>query len=139
MKKTAINGFTLIELMITVAIVGILSAIAYPSYQNSVRQSWRSNAASCLIEIAQGMERRYTANSSYAGAVPNSGCNTAEMATRYTIGFTSTPTATTFALQAVPTGPQAGDGCGTFTVNQMGQRGVTSAATGNTAGTCWRR
>jgi type IV pilus assembly protein PilE len=140
MKKISVNGFTLIELMVTVAIVGILSAIAYPSYQNSVRQSWRSNAASCLVELAQGMERRYTANSSYVGAtLPNNGCNTAEMGTRYTIGFNGTPTATAFTLQAAPTGSQTGDACGTFTVNQMGQRDVTSPATGFNSGTCWRR
>lgn len=137
MNRPQINtGFTLIELMIVVAIVGILAAIAYPSYQNSTQKSWRANAASCLVELAQSMERRYTANSSYVGTtLPTSGCNTAQMATRYVISFAATATATTFSLQAVPTTIQAGDTCGTLTINQMGQK----AASGGTASACWSR
>ncbi|AGA91844.1 prepilin-type N-terminal cleavage/methylation domain-containing protein [Thioflavicoccus mobilis 8321] len=133
------RGFTLIELMITVAIVGILAAIAYPSYQDSVRKSWRANAASCLLELAQGMERWYTGRSTYVGAtVPTTGCTTeGGMGGRYDFSFTANPTATAFTLQAVPdtAGPQASDDCGTLTINQLGQKG----ASGGTVSECWRR
>lgn len=135
-KIRQITGFTLIELMITVAIVGILAAIAYPSYQDSVRKSWRANAASCLMELAQGMERRFTGSSSYAGAtLPSSGCPTeGGMTDRYGFSFAVAPTANTFTLRAVPVGPQANDPCGTLTITQTGQKGSAG-----TVSDCWRR
>ena len=124
--------------MITVAIVGILAAIAYPSYQDSVRKSWRANAASCLMELAQGMERRFTGSSSYVGtALPPSGCPTeGGMAARYGFSFPADPTAAAFTLRAVPVagGPQASDTCGTLTITQTGQKGSAG-----TVSDCWRR
>lgn len=60
------RGFTLIELMITVAIVGILAAIAYPSYQDQIRKSHRTDGKTKLLEVAQRQERYYTDNNTYA-------------------------------------------------------------------------
>jgi type IV pilus assembly protein PilE len=136
--RACATGFTLVELMITVAIVGILAAVAYPSYQSSVQRSWRADAAACLLELAQGMERRFTSNSSYVGtALPPAACPTeGGMAARYGFSFTADPTATAYSLRAVPvsTGPQASDGCGTLTINQVGQKFA-----GGNVGVCWRR
>ena len=64
-KASSIQGFTLIEVMIVVAVIGILAAIAYPSYQESVTKTRRSAAQGCLVEMAQFMERFYTTNMRY--------------------------------------------------------------------------
>jgi len=132
-KRQRFRGITLIELMIVVAIVGILAAIAYPSYQRYVTNSWRAQAGACLHELAQGMERRFTANMSYAGtALPPNGC-VAEIqaAARYGFAFTADPTATQFTLRATPQGVQATNEprCGTMTLNQAGTRTITGNAT----------
>lgn len=66
MKKP--QGFTLIELMITVAIIGILAAIAYPSYQDAIIKSRRADAMADLVNFQSAMERHYTVTNSYAGA-----------------------------------------------------------------------
>lgn len=134
---TKMRGFTLIELMIAVAIIGILAAIAYPSYRDHVLRTHRTTAQGCLMELAQWMERFYTTNLRYdqtangvAVALPQTQCRT-DIAAHYTISFSENPTATTFTLQAVPQGAQASDACGTLTLDQAGVR------TPATAG-CWR-
>jgi prepilin-type N-terminal cleavage/methylation domain-containing protein len=65
MQRNTQNGFTLIELMIVVMIVGVLAAIAYPSYQDSVTKSRRADAKSALLELSVFMERLYTATGCY--------------------------------------------------------------------------
>lgn len=62
------SGFTLIELMITVAVIGILAAIAFPSYQDSIRKSSRADGKNALTQAAANMERYYTENNTYVTA-----------------------------------------------------------------------
>ena len=121
------GGFTLIELMIVVAIIAVLAAIAYPSYQNHVIKTRRAAAAACAMEGAQFMERFYTTNLNYAqdlggDAVALPACS-GDVAGAYVVGFAAgEPTATTFVIQAVPQGRQARDSCGTMSMNQTGRR-----------------
>lgn len=127
------SGFTLIELMITIAIIGILASVAYPSYISYVLRASRTDVKSLLLENAQFMERFFTTNNTYVGAaLPNavSPKGAAGGAIRYNISFSAGPTATAFTIQAVPAGAQAADSCGTLTLTNTG------AQTPTTAG-CW--
>ena len=142
---TKSSGFTLIELIIAVAIVGILAAIAYPSYQESVRKSRRAEGRAVLMELAQFMERNYTVANRYdldragnAVALPfdESPANAAAGDRDYVVTLTSLATST-FQLNAAPDNGQTGDKCGTLTLTQAGVRGVTGADAGVTAGDCW--
>ena len=134
------NGFTLIELMIVVVIVGILAAIAYPSYTEFVRRSNRADAKTALLENAQFLERNFTVSNSYSvdgsgnavvlpiPAVPREG----------TAKYTIVPDLDTasFELQAQPVGAAAGDPCGNLSLNHLGQRGADGSL-GPAA--CWGR
>ncbi len=126
------RGFTLIELMIVVAIIAILAAIAYPAYTQHMVKARRSAGASCLLEQAQFMERYYTTNMSYTGAaLPGTPC-TNELATHYSFAISAGPTATTYTVSATPQGAQASNDttCGTLSVNQAGAKTPTTAG-------CW--
>jgi type IV pilus assembly protein PilE len=135
------HGFTLIELMIVVAILGILSAIALPSYQEYVAKARRASAKAVLMENAQFTERYFTQNSSYLNAGANPTLPTTEAPKDgsekfYNISFQGTNTATAFTLQAVPKNAMASDACGTLTYTSAGAKDVSSAT--KTADQCWR-
>ncbi len=137
MKK--IKGFTLVELMITVAIVAILASVAVPSYLEHVRTARRDDAKKNLMEAAQTMESFYALNMTYVGS--NTGTTTAPAIFSdkspadgteryYTLSLDPQPTATSYTIKAVPQGGQASDKCGTLSINRLGVR--TAAQSG-----CW--
>jgi type IV pilus assembly protein PilE len=141
--KRGQRGVTLIELLIVVAIVGLLAAIAIPSYRRYVVRSNRTDAKTALLATAQALERCYTNSTPYTynGAV----CTAA-----VTIPFTvpsgtyvvsvNFPDAQSYALTATPQGTQATQDaeCANFTLTQTGAQNVTGTLNA-TPQRCWRR
>lgn len=120
------SGFSLIELMVAVAIVGILVAVAVGSYDFATVKTRRAAAKGCLTEGAQFMERYYTTHFNYTGAVLPE-CS-ADVTDFYTVAFaTGMPTATAYIIEATPQGAQASSDtkCGTLSLDQTGVRGAT--------------
>ncbi|OYX27494.1 MAG: hypothetical protein B7Z03_13665 [Hydrogenophilales bacterium 32-62-9] len=147
------KGITLIELMVVVAIIGILASIAYPSYVTYVQRANRVDAQSIMMENAQFMERWFTTNGTYSGAVlpfalsPNgtyagatlpvslSPKNSTATTAKYAISFNPAITATTYTIQAALVNSNTDPLCGTMTLNQVGFK--TEAGTG-AVGDCWK-
>jgi type IV pilus assembly protein PilE len=138
LKRDA-HGFTLIELMVTVAIIAILSAIVYPSYTRYVRKSHRAEAKAALLDLAGREERRFSTMNSYtttwselqysvgSGSIIGSGY--------YTVSITL-PTPTSFLITATTTGTQVADTeCTTFTVDQTGIQDATGTLP---SAKCWQ-
>jgi type IV pilus assembly protein PilE len=126
------KGFTLIELMIVVAIIGILAAIAYPNYTEYVRRTHRAEIASLLSEQTQSLERFYSKNGTYQNATGLSAGNS-----YYTI--VSTVNAQDFTLAATGKGVMLNDKCGVFTITNTGARTNPGATNGTTSKDCWSR
>jgi type IV pilus assembly protein PilE len=129
-------GFSLLEVMIVCVVVAILAAIAYPSYNSSVQKSRRAEAKTALLGVASQMERWSTEKSTYATAtLGTSGvfANHSENS-YYNLSLTNL-TATTYTIQAAPTGAQTGDPCGTFTYNEQGIKTVSGGTW--TRAQCW--
>jgi len=129
-------GFTLIELMVTLAILGIILGVAIPNYRQWVLESGRTEAKSVLMQGAQTLERCFTRFSAYNDGDCPLGAGGTEMSEngKYQLTVTGV-TATTFNLTAAPQGSQTKDTeCGSFTLNNAGVRGVS---TGTDPAECW--
>jgi type IV pilus assembly protein PilE len=144
------RGFTLIELMVAVVVVGILTSVAVTSYRSSIQKTNRQVAKTALLDLAAREEKYFSLNNAYSStitdlypgtslswgfSVPLSGTalytiSTPTVTTASTSSTTITPAA--FALIAVPTGGQTNDACGSFTLNSVGQQAVTG-----TGSSCW--
>lgn len=126
------SGFTLLELVIAIAVIGIIVAIAFPAYQNQVEDTRRRTAQADLLELAQWMERRYSNGFDYRNGGNNPvlpfSQSPQQGTTFYNLSFAAAVGRDTYTLQAVPTGAQTGDDCGTLTLNEQGIRGAALAA-----------
>jgi len=139
------QGFSLIELLIVLALMGILSALALPHYREHIQRSHRAHARAALLQAAQWMERAATVQGSYprsdtsASAIP-AGLLVVEGG-RYTLSADS-PNGDSFTLRAQAQGPQASDPCATFELTHTGQRAQVATPTVPTPLTaleCWNR
>lgn len=133
------RGFTLIELMIVLAIVGILSAIAYPSYAEYTRRGYRADARAGLLQAQQWLERASTATGNYPAALPSALTWATDGTKRYLISYTpvGAPVAS-FTLTATRRGAQADDRCGDFTLTNTGVRNAINL-NGMSAAECWNK
>ncbi len=122
----------MVELLITIVVVGILVSIAYPSYTDHLRKSRRAEAQRVLMDAALRQQQRLLDTKAYATDLAGSGVTVPASVTPYytitVVGANTAGVEPTFTATATPQGSQAADRCGTLTVNQAGVR---------TPASCW--
>ena len=129
-------GFSLIELMVVVAIVGILASIAYPSYVEYVKKSARTEAMTAVLDTANKLEQYYVDNRSYTATLSDVGVNASTESGYYTLAVALGNGGQSFTVTATPaSGPALDDSkCAAFSVTDTGAKGISGS--GDT-GKCW--
>lgn len=136
MRAKKQSGFTLLEAMIVVAIIGILAAIAYPNYAAYVQRAKRSDAKNALIDLAARQERFRFGNNTYTPSLTALNLTTTSLDGYYNLAITSA-NANSFTATATPTSTQASDKCGTLSLTNTGQKGTVNSY-GLTVQECWQ-
>lgn len=138
------KGFSLVELMIAVAIIGILAGIALPSYQDHIKKTRRQDAEAALLQFRQAMEKFYANRFTYLGAAVSptnkapaifpqwTPLDTPAGGTKYYNLTIDSASATSFTLKATATGSQVGEDCGDLTLSSNGTKSATGSGTD-----CW--
>jgi type IV pilus assembly protein PilE len=151
-KLHTTSGFTLVELMIALAVLGILVAIAYPGYLDQLRKSRRAEGMAALLELAERMERHFADQGTYdqhAGGADMDAATVWKNTTvhgHYHLSIDAGTSTLSFTARATPTGKngQDRDPCGTFVINAQGIRSLDTTNggarpdTGYRNGDCWR-
>ena len=132
------GGFTLIELMLVLAIVAILTAIALPSYWRYVARAHRAEAKTALLQVAHWMERARTANGVYPVGETTDGMLVALKPAHYQLTLRGS-TFSSFTVVAQRTGPMRTDVCGDLTLTHAGERGAEGYSVTHVARECWGR
>jgi type IV pilus assembly protein PilE len=141
-RQFRLAGFSLVELLVVLVIMGVLSAVALPAYTRYVQRGHRTEAMAALLESQHFMERYYSANGQYlspANAVPLLPQRLQGIPSQGTVRYQLSvreATLNSYVLQAVPEGSMAGDVCGSLTINQAGLRGVLNST--RSVAECWR-
>jgi len=126
------KGFSLIELMIVVAVIGILAAVAYPAYQDYVMKSRRGEAMNSLAEIRLAQEKYRANNTQFAPDLTTLGLSVTSENGYYSLATTASA-GTDFSATATPANQQLGDSCGVFKVTRNGPDYSSANAD------CWER
>jgi type IV pilus assembly protein PilE len=134
------RGFSLIELMVVVVVIGLLSAIALPSYTRYVLRSHRSSAITGVLDVASRQARYYTTNNTYTTSMtalgyPADPMPLTDSSNRYYDLSVASASATAFSIRAVPVNAQTKDTCGTYRISDLGVKSVDSG----TLGDCWKQ
>ncbi len=144
-KKQFQKGFTLIELMIVVAIIGVLAAVAYPSYKEYVARSRRAEARTILVASQQWMERFYTENFRYdktSAATPVAVTDASQFPSRFSVSPTPGQGAAVYDIAVIVTNDvrdvysvkatrksgtsMATDRCGDFSIDYLGRKDLVN-------------
>lgn len=130
------HGFSLIELMVAVAIVGIIAAVAYPSYTQYVTKGGRAAAQAYMLALASKQEQYLPDNRQYSAAPADLLAPPGNVSSNYTVTITTGSAPPTYTITATPTADQAARDpkCKTLTLTQDGTKGINGTGT---VAQCW--